>query len=122
MASKVMTAPLCGRASRPPVAIDVTRCSNSGEIPAALAHLQVGAAQRLQGNAHAARGRAGDAGEQIDGDRQRNERVARRDAQHGVANQREADQRRHHSTVADLGGSVEDGQHGGAGARSPDCP
>lgn len=32
MASKVMTAPLCGKASRSPVAMDVTRCTSHGKI------------------------------------------------------------------------------------------
>ena len=34
-ASKVMTAPLCGKVSIPPDAIDTTRCITSGGIPAA---------------------------------------------------------------------------------------
>jgi hypothetical protein len=37
IASSVITAPLCGRASRPPVATAVTRCISSGEMPAACA-------------------------------------------------------------------------------------
>jgi phosphoketolase len=32
MVSKVMTAPLCGKAFRPPVAMDVTRRTNHGNI------------------------------------------------------------------------------------------
>jgi hypothetical protein len=47
-------------------------------------------AERLQRDAHAAGGRAGDAGQHVDRDRERDQRVARRDAEHRVADQCEA--------------------------------
>mgnify|MGYP003694166095 CR=1 FL=1 len=68
-ASSVITAPLCGSVSMPPLAMAATRCSTSSGMPAAWRRAMKLSAIAGQRDAHAARGRSGDAGERRHGDR-----------------------------------------------------
>ena len=90
-----------------------------------LRQVSVGLAQGLQGDAHAARGGAGDARQDVHGHRERDHRIAGGDIQDGFANHGERRQRGDRGAIADLGGGVEDRQersHRAVVHRSPSDP
>jgi hypothetical protein len=76
---------------------------------------QIFRSQGAEGDAHAAGGGAGDAGQDVNRDRFRNQRIGR-DAQHRVFHHQERRQRGDDVAIADLGGGVEDRQQRTHGA------
>ena len=77
--------------------------------------LHVGAAERVERDRQAARGRAGERGQDVGGDGQRDQRSAV-DPQHPVAHHLEGRHRGHHGAEADEARDAEDRQHRGVGA------
>ena len=73
-----MTAPLCGSVSMPPLAIAATRCSTSSGMLRGVRRRDERVGHRRERDAHAARRRAGDAGERGDRDGLVDERIGNR--------------------------------------------